>query len=172
MGHRNKGTDLFFKLAAEVHEEKHNGKSVFILIGPITDVEIKKMKTFDVMIPSPDNPLDRDEFEQYAARIDYAVFCYPCPSYRLAASGALFDAFSFAKPIIAIRNPFFEYYFEEMGDIGYLYDSYEEMKESIINIVDNFPADRYEQQRSNIIKNREKYSVQRLGMQFKELWKE
>ena len=57
---------------------------------------------------------------------------------RLVASATFLDALSYVKPGIYLRNPYVEYYFEQMGDIGYLCDSYEEMREVVLAIL-SFP---------------------------------
>jgi len=162
-----KGFDLFFKIAGEVTACKTRGAAEFILIGHIIDEGLKQEVTSLVKIPSPDKPLSRDEFDEYARNIDYSIYFYKPTSYQLTASGALFDAFSYAKPIIALRNPFFEYFFEEMGDIGYLCENYDEMKAVLIGILNDKPVQRYQQQVANIIAERDKFSVENLGAVFK-----
>jgi len=170
VGSRSKGTDIFFRLATEVHENTSIGASEFVLIGYITDASIIELLTPAIIIPSQNEPLTRQEFEKLAAMIDYAVFCYPSNSYKLTASGAFFDALSFVKPLITLRNPFFEYYFEGMGDIGYLCENYEEMKEIIIKITNEKPSERYKQQCVNILAGRELLNIHNLANQFKKVW--
>lgn len=163
VGHREKGTELFFQLAKEIHDMKLNCKVEFILVGHITDENLKTISLDPLLVPSPNKPLDRAEFKYYANLVDYAVFFYKPSSYRLKASGALFDAFSFIKPIIALRNLFFEYYFQKMGDIGYLCNNYDEMKNVIVDIINNRNKNHYELQRNNIIKGRKELSISKIG---------
>lgn len=172
VAHRKKGFDLFFKMADEVKSCNTNLTSEFILIGHIGDNKLKSGLTNSAIVPSPDRPLSREEFDQYANNIDYAIYFYQSTSYQLTASAALFDAFSYVKPIIALRNPFFEYYFSKMGDIGYLCDNYEDMKMVVLDILNKRPTERYKQQHANILAAREQFSLQNMGTQFKYIWEE
>lgn len=172
VAHLKKGFDLFFKMAEEVKGCSTSLTPEFILIGHIGDKLLKNGPYDFASVPSPDTPLSRERFDQYANNIDYAIYFYKPTSYQLTASGALFDAFSFVKPIIALRNPFFEYYFKTLGDIGYLCDSYNEMKMVILEILNNKPTERYKQQQTNIITGREQFNLQNVGKQFKYIWEE
>ena len=94
---------------------------------------------------------------QILVQIDYALFTYKLNSYKYTASGALIDAINFEKPIIALSNDYVKSYFDIYGNIGYLCNSYEELKNKIITITKNFPKEEYEIQVKNIqnIKKRE-----------------
>ena len=108
-------------------------------------------------------PLKQDEYEDFIKDIDYAVFLYDEDNYKLTASATLFDAFSHLKPIIALRNPYFEHYFDKMGDIGDLCDTYEAIKDLIISIVNNQPNERYINQQKNIFKGRNQFGLDKLA---------
>ena len=172
VAHHLKGSDLFFKIANDAVACSTLLNPEFTLIGHVGDRKLMKLRLDNVNIPSPDKPISRKEFDQYAANIDYSVYFYSPASYQLTASGALFDAFSYVKPIIALRNPFFEYYFDMLGDIGYLCDTYEDMRGVVLNILNTRPTERYEQQLKNILIGREEFSLQNLGKQFKCIWVE
>jgi hypothetical protein len=105
----------------------------------------------------------------YSKKINYALFFHKRDNYRLSASGVFFDAISYLKPIIALRNPFFEYYFQIMGDIGYLCDSYEEMENLILKIVENKPNERYLKQQKNILNGRKKLNFQNIAEKLKKI---
>jgi hypothetical protein len=51
--------------------------------------------------------------------------------YKYLASGAVFDAINAEKPIIALRNDYFEYLFSKFGAFGYLADSIDDMADII-----------------------------------------
>jgi len=95
-----------------------------------------------------------DAYQRRVAELTCGVLLYQRDKSRLIASGAVFDAFFFAKPCIAYRTPVFEELFQDMGDIGYLCDSYEEMRNLVSKLVENPPADRYARQRANILQGR------------------
>lgn len=50
----------------------------------------------------------RQEYEARIAALDYILFLYPSYSYKLTASGAIFDALSMNKPVIALENDYFK----------------------------------------------------------------
>ena len=54
---------------------------------------------------------------------------------------------------------FRSYYFELMGDIGYLCRNYEEIKMVISNLIENPPIQKYMGQRENIYKGRQKIDI-------------
>lgn len=154
-GRLEKGTDTFFTLANEI-SSCLPGKNVrFLLIGHVYDTVLLKLAGDAVILTSADNqPLSRNDYEKSALSIDYAVFCYHQESYRYFASGALLDALSFVKPIIALRTPMIEYCFEQMGDIGYLCDDYDQMKAVLLSLVNTDSYEKYEAQRQNILRGR------------------
>ena len=90
-----------------------------------------------VNIPSPDVPLDQEAYEKYCRCIDYALFFNRPSAYELRASGAILDAFSFLKPIIALKSPLSEYYFKKMGDIGYLCENYNAVRDTVLDILED-----------------------------------
>ncbi len=169
VGHRGKGTEFFFKLAEEVQARETRYKPEFIVIGQMID---KTITSDSVKVPSPDAPLSREAFDSYSRDIDYAVFLHKPATYKLVASGALFDAFSYAKPVIALRSPFFEHYFRVMGDIGYLCDNYDEMKELILSLLENKPTERYGCQRKNILLGRKQFTLEKIGEAIAKIWEE
>jgi hypothetical protein len=168
-GQKRKGTDIFFNLATDIHSRTSKCLSEFILVGHISEPELKELITDDVVIPSTDNPLSREKFNEYAYKIDYAIFCFNKDSYRLTVSGSFYDAIAYCKPIIALRTPFFEHYFSELGDIGYLCDDYDQMLVVILNIIEERPTQRYQIQLNNLITGREKLGIKSLSLRLREL---
>lgn len=158
-----KGSDAFLRLANEVAASRHSWKPRFVCVGPVVDKKLHKLLGPSVTVPSPDAPLSVDDFASYARQLDYAVFLHGADAYTLTASGALFDAFSYLKPLIALRNPFFASYFEKMGNIGYLCDSYEDIKRTVMGILDNPPVDEYMIQRQTLLMGREQLEVSALA---------
>lgn len=159
-----KGIEDFFTLAENVIRKNENNVE-FILIGQLLD-KIKVSQN-SVTISSHDHPLNREEYDNLSRSISYALFLYKKDQYKLIASGAFFDAISNLKPIIAIRNPFFEYYFNLMGNIGYLCDSVEEMENIVENIIEHPPKKHYIIQQENMLEGMKKLSFQSLAEEFK-----
>lgn len=75
--------------------------------------------------------LSREKYVEKISKLRYILFFYGIDSYKLTASGAIFDALSLEKPIIALKNDFFESIFEQCGEIGYLCNTVEEMCDRI-----------------------------------------
>lgn len=153
VGHRGKGTDRFISLARELANSKAGLTPEFSLIGPLVDPTID-LEGAPVQLHSPGRALSRSDFESRVRGIDYAVFLYRPTSYRLTASGAFFDALSFLKPIITLKNSFFSYYFGRFGDIGYLCESEEHVRETIQEVLYSPPRERYKVQQANLLRAR------------------
>jgi hypothetical protein len=151
LGASFKGFDTFCRLADDVAS---SSKPVqFVMAGFCTETAAQRPVCRH--IPNiPDNPLPREEFEEQVRRLSYVVWTADPGRYRLVASGTFLDAMAFLKPGIYLRNDFIEHYFDRMGDIGYLCDSYEAMVETIKKIISEFPSDRYQRQVENIRKGR------------------
>jgi len=169
-GSFRKGADIFFKLAKEIKGEKTKYKSEFILIGPIVDKKLKKIEHDSVVVPSPDKPLSRELYGKYAENIDYAIICHKEDEYQLSANGSFFDAISHLKPVIAQKNPFVEYYFNKMGNIGYLCNNYNEIKKIIICILETNPTKNYENQIENLLDLRDDLSFTKISKQLTDIW--
>lgn len=171
VGSFEKGTDTFFRLADEIHPAKTTYKPTFTLIGHMPQKQMKDVPHRSVNIPSPDVPLDQETYEEYCRNIDYAVFLYRSNAYELRAGGSILDAFSLLKPIIALKSPLTEYYFKKMGDIGYLCENHNAIKDTILDILETKPIDRYRQQKANILKQRVQFSPAGLSLKFRSLLK-
>ena len=167
VGNIAKGSKNFFRIARDIFNLKLIKKCSFVLIGYLGIANLKKIDHDNVLIPSFDTPLSLTEYSVLAKEIDYALFFYEKDYYRLMGSGSLFDAISYCKPVIALRTPIFEYYFNKMGDIGYLCDSYEEILELIKTIIKSPPIERYNQQLENIRINRSMLSYDILANDLK-----
>lgn len=93
-------------------------------IGKISNYNPNDLK---IKIPSNNKVLSNEEYKKYILELDCILYFYPKNSYKLTASGAIFDALKYNKPLIAIRNDYFQYIFDKVGDIGYLFDTKEDM---------------------------------------------
>ena len=73
-----------------------------------------------------DDP-DDQTFGTMFRSLDFVLFFYPPGSYRFVMSGVLLEAIKYAKPILAVRNPMFDYYFQKYGSLGWLFEGEAEM---------------------------------------------
>ena len=164
-----KGADIFFKLADEVSSARTNYRPVFVLIGNIRDKQLKDMPHASVSIPSPNAPLSQEEFDKYGKRIDYTLFFHLASGYELNGTAAILDAFSYLKPIIALKTPLSEYYFNKMGDVGYLCESYSDVKKAVLEVLETKPIGRYRVQQDNILAKRGQFSPAGIAPKFRVL---
>lgn len=144
-----KNSHFIFRLGHEFKDYINSKEAMFEIIGMMDstmDLYVNQLVKYQDI----GEMLNSDEFEKKVKNIDYAIFFYDNSHYSLCASGAFFDAIKYEKPIIAIKNDFFEAYFDKLGNIGYLCNDYEELKKKVEWIVLNKPVQEYQDQVANI----------------------
>lgn len=156
--------DWFCRLAFEVRQEAADTE--FVLAGFATQGG-ESAGHCDAVQGVGTVPLDAREFAERASSLTYTVWTGDPEYYRLVASASFLDSLYYGKPGIYLRNPYIEHYFERMGDIGYLADSYEEMRYLIMRLCREFPEERYRRQCANILREREALSPASLGAKFR-----
>ncbi len=139
---RERGLEQLIRLARATTQARP-GRATFAHFGPLGDVESVDGARDVIAFPATRDFLPRDVFERGIQGVDYALFLSPPGSYRFLVSGAVMDAISLQRPIIALRNPFIEHCFERLGDIGYLLDSLEEIEELLKRLCVRFPRSHY-----------------------------
>lgn len=153
---KNRTSEFCLKLFPKL-EQTGLGNFKFSIVGHIKSLNIAEHFSnykFIELSSKEDKFLEKEEFENLAQQINYSLCFYRKDDYKLTASAAFWDAISYVKPIIALKNDYFEYYFNKFGNIGYLFDTYEEMEAKIIEIINNFPKEEYNLQIENINKLR------------------
>lgn len=81
--------------------------------------------------------LSRGDFNNKVNELDYILFFYPTNSYTITASGAIMDAINFEKPILALRNSYFQYVFNKYGSFGFLFENINEMVSKVEDLSNN-----------------------------------
>ncbi len=147
---RNKGFGDFYRLAENF---RRADRAEFHLVGFVRK-EVDAREYGDAVLGIGYKPLDPEQFRSRAQDMTYAVWTGNPAHYELTASATFLDTLSYVTPGIFYRNAYVESYFERMGDIGYLCDSYDEMLASINAIAKQFPAERYATQCKNILAGR------------------
>ncbi len=156
--------DRFCRLAHEVSREVPEAE--FVLAGFATG-DGCSAEHHDVVRGMGTQPLAPEEFAKRAASLTYSVWAGDPEHYRLVASASFLDSLYYGKPGIYLRNPYVEHYFDEMGDLGYLVDSYEEMRELLIQLARDFPQERYRRQCATIVQARKALSPEALSGAFR-----
>ncbi len=165
-----KGFDKFLRLARDTNESRTEGHMVrFLCAGGNPHYEFKLNELEGIEIPFAGQYVPEEDFQCLCKGITYAVLPYDRDSYRFYPSGAVFDAFSHLKPIVCLRNPYFEYLFSRLGDIGYLCDDYDELRQTVAALVADFPHERYRAQQLNISSGREHFSPSGIKGRLKEI---
>ena len=129
-----KGIDVFLRLARSLTVQ-FPGQVVFHLVGramPNSDLASFAPLAEPVGIEH----LSRAVFVERLARLHYVVLPFQPGYYDLAASGALLDALTWLKPIIALRGAMAVAFFAEGGEIGYLCDNEAELHATLAALVE------------------------------------
>ena len=92
----------------------------------------------------------RMEFVEKLTALHYVCLPLQPAYYGLSASGALIDAITWLKPIIATRVPIIVDMFARFGDIGFLCDSLDHMRSTIEALARQPDQGRYNQQIANL----------------------
>ena len=124
--YKKKGADEFCYLVSLIN----NNKIKFSITGKIF-YDLDKLKKLNIDLP---NNLGKglvpiDVLEARVKKLDFILYLYPTDSYQLMASGAILDALSLQKPIIALKNDYFDYIFKKFGEFGFLFESVEKIAE-------------------------------------------
>jgi hypothetical protein len=151
---REKGFDKFVNLAHEVAQTSSLAASEFTLVGFLENKTEWPAGMAGMVRDISYAPLTPDDYCARASQLTYAVGLAEPRHYRLAASASFLDALRYGKPCIYLRNCYVEHYFDRIGDIGYLCDSYEEARDLVFSILREFPESRYQQQCENIRRGR------------------
>ena len=163
-----KGFEDFIELSKSLKNQFKEKDISFVLVGHVIDESLQVDDNFIEIIS--ESPLEEDEFYLRINEMDYILFLHKPEYYRFTASGVFTDAISCLKPVIAIENPFLKYHFDLMGDIGYLCKSPQEVKRVTEEIINNPDPNRYEKQQLNIMKGREKLSVEKIAVKIKTIF--
>lgn len=163
---RERGFDEFVRLAERVYEEYVDVR--FSLVGCVKETEVHFWRDAKVEGLRSD-PLSQKEYYAKGTALTYLIWTAVPAHYQLVASASFLDALALGKPGIYLRNPYVEFYFKEMGDIGFLCDSLQEMEKKVLEISSNFPAERYKEQCAAIERGRQRFSPEHLASRIREI---
>lgn len=158
-----KGTPKIF----EIEKGLENANIQLEIIGDTQSINIP-LKT-NVITYGGKGALDRDTFDRLIRELDFALYLYPKDMYKLFASGAIFDSILNLKPIIALKNNYFEYIFKKIGDIGYLCEDYNEIIEIIKKIENEKDNEKYVKQQENLLRGQSNFFIDNVAKDFEKI---
>ena len=157
-----KGGESFVKAADIV---KRNSGSIFEIIGAY-DLD-ESISTNLTLLSNPHEMIPRNLFNEALEKVTYACFPYPSDTYKFTASGAVLDAVIYLKPIIYIKNDYFDGIFKEAGDIGYRCEDENQFLETIQTLDEKTDIARYKQQVENLKQLQKKFSIDNIEKQIR-----
>lgn len=146
VGQFNKGLDNFIAL----QKENQDPFLEFWVIGYIPSAKIRSIAISAGIQGVSAKPLSDSEFNDRLSSIDYAIYLYNPSVYKFVASGAIFDAITFQKPIIALKNDYFNEFFSKGLDIGYECGSLKDVKTLLNRLPELYKPEIYKQQQKNL----------------------
>jgi len=165
IGSINKRTQNLFLLADYFKAEVLSNRLSFNLIGTMLP-DLEKFVNSYVQTNGFNTILSKKEFERKIFDLHYSLFFYDNEFYSLCASGAFFDAIKFEKPILALKNDYFTYYFNRLGNIGYLFDDLNAMKSKINEILLGNYQTEYQEQVENLQRAKLQLSIEKIADDF------
>jgi hypothetical protein len=128
-----KGVDPFLE-TAKLFKEKYNGSVEFYLLGRVfPGDDVSRFACLDG--PVSTEGLTRHDFRALLAKLHFVFLPLQPRYYRFAASGALLDAITWLKPVIATSLPIVADIFVRYGDVGYLCDDIEKMHQMLHSVL-------------------------------------
>ncbi len=152
-GTEAKGITAFLE-TARLLKARHGSRIDFFLVGrPALGSDLARFSVLSHTV-SPDH-LSRDEFRTLLGSLHYVFLPFQPGYYNLSASGALIDAITWLKPVIATKLPFVEDLFARHGDIGFACDTIDDMRAVLDEAVERPDPARYERQIESLRRARE-----------------
>jgi len=122
-----KGLQSLIDLASSVGRDVH-----LSVVGRLMDTVSDKEGYIHFMAGKDEN-IPRDQYEKAIQELDFILFLYPTDTYKLIASGAIFDAIDLGKPVIAFSNAYFDHVFSI--SIGYVCKDLSQMINKIQELI-------------------------------------
>ncbi|MDR0792473.1 MAG: glycosyltransferase [Chitinophagaceae bacterium] len=119
--------------------EKLKDEITITIVGNIKELDFNYALYSHINFISKNNKqfIPRDVMDKAIDKLDYILFLYPPDSYKLIASGAMFDAIIMEKPVISLHNDFFDDILKP--DIGYLLNTAGEIAALIRKLNKEYP---------------------------------
>jgi len=141
---RAKGVELFLDLASDFRA-RYGTAIEFYLVGRVpvgSDLSAFAPLAHEVTM----GEFPRADFVARLACLHYVLLPLQEEYYRLSPSGALMDAVTWLKPVIASRLPIVADLFKRFGDLGYLCDDDAGFRAALEDIIATMGSTRYDRQ--------------------------
>ncbi len=139
-----KGITPFLE-TARLFKQQYGERVEFYLVGRVfPGDDTARFASLDAPVSTTD--LARDDFRDLLGRLHFVFLPLQPQYYSLAASGALLDAITWLKPVIATSVPIVSDFFVRFGDIGYLCNSTAEMQQALHTVLTDMDPVRYAHQ--------------------------
>ncbi len=167
LGTADKGMDAFLAVARAVGA-KQPGRAEFIHVGRIPE-GADPADFAGLAQPPATAQLARSEFVARIAGLHYVLLPFRRGYYDLSASGALLDALTWLKPVIATRVPLTRQFFDEYGDIGELCEDDAELEARVQALVAAPDPARYARQVQALRRARDARGIEALSARYRGL---
>jgi glycosyltransferase involved in cell wall biosynthesis len=168
LGTPAKGMDSFLEVARRVRARHGADRVQFVHVGRMP-AESAAAGAEVLADPPATEHLARAEFVRRLASLHYVFLPYRRGYYDLSASGALIDALTWLKPVIATRVPLTEQFFAEYGDIGLLGDDDAALEAAVEQVVAHPDPARHAHQVEALRAARETRRVDALAARYRAL---
>ncbi len=125
-----KGFDVFVAIARAL-KAAHGDRVAFHLVGRTVPGTDSGPLASVLAEPASDAHLPRAEFLRRLARLHYVLLPFRPGYYDLSASGALLDAVTWLKPVIALDVPLVRQFAAAHGEIGFLCKDGDALREAV-----------------------------------------
>ncbi len=110
-------------------------ESVAVYSVSTSDFDLSSFKNITVL-NKKNRHLPRKDYDGIISKMDALYFPYSSDTYRVSASGAVYEAISKQKPIISMENDYFRNLFSQFGEMGYLFKDFEELRLAFSKLFD------------------------------------
>ena len=161
---KDKGIDAFLDIARRM-KARHGSAVEFHLVGAMRPGD--DPARFAVLAdPVNVGALDRARFVERLGRLHYVLMPINPGYYRLSASGAVIDALTWLKPMIATPLPIVADLFARFGDLGTLCEDEAAMEAAVEAAIANPDPERYARQRAALAAARASRTPDRLAADY------
>lgn len=160
---QRKNSHYLYELAAKSASDIKEGMLKFKIVG-LKNASVKAWENewVEEVVGKETSYLERSVYEQEVKSIHYSAFFFPTNEYICRASGAVVDTLVFEKPVFTLYHPYFEYLFKVAGNVGYMVNTLDEMKDIIAKIILNpeqYEAE-YQLQCNNLKKFKDQLTIE------------